>query len=162
MSKFKDLSGQRFGKLVAVETSGYRRTGYLWRCLCDCGEETTVQGTNLRNGHTVSCGHRVPTPVAERFWEKVTQGPECWGWTGARTEAGYGMINVGGVATYAHRVSWDIANGDAGQLYVLHSCDNPSCVRPDHLFLGTHQDNMVDMASKNRWGNQTRKGVANV
>lgn len=80
----------------------------------------------------------------------------CWVWTGGKYPAGYGKtydgytkegkINI----TYAHRVMWKCVNGDPGVYHVLHTCDNPSCVNPDHLFLGNHADNMRDMALKGR------------
>ena len=92
-------------------------------------------------------------PLERRFWDKVTMGDGCWEWTGTRHSWGYGLL--GGrrkVHLRAHRVSWEIHFGPipAG-LYILHHCDNPRCVRPDHLFLGTHRDNMADMVKKGRW-----------
>lgn len=92
--------------------------------------------------------------LAERFWPKVNKTGGCWLWTGAKYKTGYGSIGsevVRGRAIKAHRASWEIHFGaiPAG-LHVLHKCDTPLCVRPDHLFLGTHQDNMRDMALKGR------------
>jgi hypothetical protein len=156
------MTGRRFGQLLVQEQAGSRRTGLLWRCLCDCGTETIVQGTNLRNGHTQSCGHQEPQALPERFWAKVLKGDHCWEWQGAKTPKGYGCLRTDGELEYAHRISWRLAYGDPGELHVLHHCDNPKCVRPDHLFLGTRSDNMQDMVRKDRWGNQTRKGVLHV
>lgn len=160
MARLDDLTGRRFGKLLVQERAGSRRTGALWRCLCDCGNVALVQGTNLRNSHTTSCGHVESAPLSERFWPKVLKGDGCWEWQGARTPKGYGLIRLDGGLVYAHRVSWLLAKGDPGELHVLHHCDNPCCVRPDHLFTGTRADNMQDMVRKGRWGNQTRKGAA--
>lgn len=157
MAGLIDLTGQRFSRLVVQERAGSRRTGLLWRCVCDCGQTTVVQGTNLRNGHTKSCGHAETEPLADRFWEKVAKGEGCWEWQGASIPKGYGCITVDRRTVYAHRVSWLLAHGDPGDLHVLHSCDNPRCVRPEHLFLGTRSDNMQDMVRKDRWGNQTRR-----
>ena len=91
--------------------------------------------------------------LSERFWSKVEMGPGCWRWTAALAPTGYGMIGRGprqGTA-YAHRLCWELTVGPipAG-LYVLHRCDNRWCVNPDHLFLGTHRDNIDDMVAKGR------------
>jgi hypothetical protein len=92
-------------------------------------------------------------PLAERFWVKVEKSDGCWLWTGSRTK-GYGYIardNTGNPG-YAHRISWEIRYGPIrGNLCVLHKCDTPLCVRPDHLFLGTKSDNAKDCVSKGRW-----------
>lgn len=93
-------------------------------------------------------------PLEERFWEKVRKTEGCWLWTASTAEFGYGAIGAGGKhgkILRAHRVSYEIANGPipAG-LCVLHRCDNPGCVNPDHLFLGTNQDNHKDMIEKGR------------
>lgn len=102
-------------------------------------------------------------PVADRFWEKVDQSsPDgCWLWTGARSPQGYGRFQSGGRvngrSSVASRFSWQLAFGPipAG-MFVLHRCDNPPCVRPDHLFLGTNSDNMADMVNKGRYVSRER------
>lgn len=74
----------------------------------------------------------------------------CWSWTGPVYPKGYGQCWKLG-EQYAHRVSYKIAFGEIPKgLFVLHKCDNPNCVRPSHLFLGTHQDNVKDMVNKKR------------
>jgi len=93
-------------------------------------------------------------PLTEWFWEKVAKGPGCWEWQAARYTNGYGCIDIRRpyrLRTTAHRVAWALTYGPipAG-LFVLHRCDHPTCVRPDHLFLGTHTDNMRDMVAKGR------------
>jgi hypothetical protein len=89
------------------------------------------------------------------FWKKVRKSDGCWEWTGAVNEWGYGRIGSRdrlGAKRTAHRLSWLLAFGPIpdGAL-VLHACDNPPCVRPDHLFLGTHEDNMQDRHNKGRY-----------
>lgn len=90
----------------------------------------------------------IKVPIAERFWQKVVKTDTCWNWTGAKIK-GYGVINVSGKNVFAHRLSYQLHFREPDAL-VLHSCDNPSCVNPAHLFLGTYQDNMDDMVSKGR------------
>lgn len=95
-------------------------------------------------------------PIADRFWRLTSKrGPdECWPWRGSRTRFGYGEFptHIKGV-TKAHQASWVIHNGPAGGLCVLHSCDNPWCVNPKHLWLGTKGDNNRDRSIKGRTQN---------
>jgi hypothetical protein len=94
------------------------------------------------------------TTLAVRFWAKVVKhdGPDaCWEWTACLFHNGYGQIRIAGKNRGAHRVSWEMAHGPIPpETQVLHHCDNRRCVRPDHLFLGTHTDNMRDMSTKGR------------
>jgi len=90
---------------------------------------------------------------SQRFKEKVRFGPmdQCWEWVGSKMRLGYGMFSVNGKNRLAHRVAWEMVAGEIppGQC-VLHRCDNPGCVNPAHLFLGTQQDNIRDRDQKGR------------
>jgi hypothetical protein len=96
---------------------------------------------------------RKPTAFIVRFFEKVEKEENCWQWTANKNNKGYGMIywEKHMKKMLAHRAMWEMTNGEipAG-LHVLHRCDNPSCVNPDHLFLGTHRENMQDKLAKGR------------
>lgn len=95
----------------------------------------------------------------ERFWEKVFKTTTCWIWTGA-TAHHYGQIKRDGKKVGAHIVSFELANGELPTgMKVLHKCDNPLCVRPDHLFSGTLSDNMVDCVAKGRHYNPMLNGA---
>jgi hypothetical protein len=110
---------------------------------------------------SVRCRHeraRSETICRERFWERVNKdGPEhltlgkCWVWTGYRIEEGYGQLTVNNRPCPAHRYSYELHFGKPpDSLCVCHHCDNPPCVNPAHLFLGTNQDNVDDKVAKGR------------
>lgn len=97
--------------------------------------------------------------LEDRFNDQHEKGPGCWEWTGRCSVAGYGQIKDNYRTRGAHRVSYEIHNGAVPEgLQVLHHCDNPPCVNPEHLFIGTHQDNMDDKVSKNRQQNGYQSG----
>jgi hypothetical protein len=93
----------------------------------------------------------------ERLFRKVDKTDYCWNWVGNKNSKGYGYLTYCKKTYRTHRLSWEIHHGPIpGDLFVLHKCDNPSCVNPDHLFLGTHRDNMDDMVRKGRTPNANR------
>jgi hypothetical protein len=95
-------------------------------------------------------------PVEERLWAKVDKSGECWLWTGA-TAMGYGHLQRNGKAVKVHRLSYELEYGEIPEgMDVCHTCDNPLCVRPTHLWLGTHKENMHDRDRKGR--NHAPKG----
>ena len=133
-------------------------------CRCGCGQQTKLATqTNRRVGHVQGqpqpfvFGHKPPRlKMPERFWQHVKKQSGCWIWVSSTDKKGYGLFQLPlGSGRYrlmhAHRVAWALANGPIplGK-HICHACDHPSCVRPDHLFMGTHRDNMQDMMAKER------------
>lgn len=97
----------------------------------------------------------------KRFWSKVDKSTDCWNWMAGRDKDGYGKVGVDYTDKRAHRISWELANGkSAAGLQVCHRCDRPSCVNPEHLFLGTQLDNSTDMKVKGRAASGARNGMA--
>lgn len=120
-----------------------------------------VRDALRRAGVVIRPASRIARNPMELFWshvEKVDGG--CWLWQGARSR-GYGAFEsreLGGMLR-THRLSWTIVHGPIPNgLYVLHRCDNPPCCNPDHLFLGTNQDNVDDMVAKGRNATKERNG----
>ena len=96
-----------------------------------------------------------------RFWSYVKVGDGCWPWGGPLDKDGYGIIGSHRGRCKAHRLSWEIANGYTPEgVCVLHHCDNPGCVRPDHLFLGSPADNVRDRTKKGRTARHETHGRA--
>ena len=87
----------------------------------------------------------------DRFWNKTkARSDGCLMWQGALQPNGYGRFKMHGKAELAHRVAWMLAHGKEPDKQVCHTCDNPGCVSPEHLFVGTQSDNMQDCVRKGR------------
>jgi hypothetical protein len=101
-----------------------------------------------------------------RFWSRVAitaDNKKCWEWTGCKDRDKYGVISLkqGKVwrNSFCHRVSWELSKGEIPDgLLVLHTCDNPSCVNPNHLFVGTNKDNIDDRSKKGRQAKGEKNG----
>ncbi len=100
------------------------------------------------------------TDISAHFWSKVEKTDGCWLWRGPFWGKRYGSFKAHRKVYSAHRFAYELTYGPipAG-LWVLHRCDNPPCVRPDHLFLGTHQDNMDDKIKKGRCASGDQNGA---
>lgn len=100
-----------------------------------------------------------PEPFCDRY--EVDEVSGCWNWIRGTDEDGYGKMSLNGKDIRAHRYSWEIKNGSiATDQLVCHSCDNPSCVNPSHLFLGDHSVNHADRGIKDRTANGERAGAS--
>jgi hypothetical protein len=111
--------------------------------------------------------HTNKEPIIERFWRHVDKTPghgpwgNCWVWTMAKTKQGYGSFGpYPGTKEVAHRWLYEYLNGELGDTILLHKCDNPPCVRQDHLSKGTHQDNQADKVNKGRQAKRESHGRA--
>lgn len=129
-----------------------------YTCL-QCGSHFLGDSTRARKYCSWQCylaairtHHPNRRPLRERFLEKfVVSETGCWEWTGLKGKWGYGTIGYDRRTCLAHRIAYELFKDPIPQgLLVLHRCDNPGCVNPDHLFLGTNDDNMRDMAAKGR------------
>lgn len=148
-NQLDNLKGERFGFLSVVDRLPNDVYGNVWwACTCVCGEQKCVRASALRNGKFFNCGK-----IECRFWSKVyrPEGDGCWLWTGGLKEFGHGAFKANGRCVGAHQFSWVLANGPVpcGKL-LRHTCDVPACVRPTHIVLGTHQNNMDDMVERGR------------
>lgn len=111
-----------------------------------------TQGEGYRDSGTLA---KIRHPMQIPFWSRIKRTGEswesCWEWQGKRLPRGYGRLSRYGEQVYAHRYAYEVTWGPIPEgLHVCHSCDNPACVNPHHLWLGTASDNMRDCVAKGR------------
>lgn len=171
----KNLSGIKYGNLLVIKKSYTKKvnnkTRSFWQCLCDCGNIVDIQRDCLIGGGTKSCGclklkgYILPQrqkieKMKKLVLSKISKNEKtgCWNWNGIINTYGYGQQPVYNLFGFkkrnmnASRLSAALfKNFDPNNnMCVLHSCDNPACINPDHLFFGTQTENMQDMRNKNR------------
>lgn len=147
------------------------------QCTCGfCGKTFFIKASLVDLGCGKFCNKKCydnskvgpKIPFLERFWYKSLIGDGCWEWQATKNEHGYGFIGVGSRRSnaakhcLAHRMAYELVYGKPpDSLGVLHKCDNPACIRPDHLFLGDQLANMQDAVAKNRvkCGEQKRQAI---
>jgi hypothetical protein len=127
-------------------------------CFCLlCQAPFTVKASTIRQGNGKYCSRQCyhfhsRRPLAERFWSHVIKTATCWLWQSTLSSSGYGLFSLyDGKQALAHRFAYELTYGlILPGIHCLHHCDTPLCVRPDHLFLGSHSDNMRDAQRKGR------------
>lgn len=160
--------------------------GTIPRLCLQCGQPYLAKADLLKVGRGRYCGQNCMLrarntsnllPLDERFRSHVNREGSCWLWTAALNKDGYGKVQVKGHTLHSHRVAWELVAGPIPEnLHVLHTCDNPACVRNDdkgwyeldgilyprrgHLWLGSNLDNVRDMERKGRAVRGERSGMA--
>jgi hypothetical protein len=147
-------------------------------CIEGCVRSASSLGMCTLHYHRARNGKPMDAPIrevirhlsdADRLKAKTRVNPEtgCWEWQASRTPLGYGQVRFRGTRELAHRAAWEVFKGPIppddsryGTKGVLHRCDNPCCINPEHLFLGGQQDNCIDSVSKGRWGKRRVQGEA--
>lgn len=117
------------------------------------GREIQSRYVDPTCGNSLCCNpnHLQERDFENRFWNNVVETNKgCWEWQGSISSNGYGVITVDGVARPTHVLSYELTNGEIPNgLFVLHKCNVRLCINPDHLYIGTHNDNMDDMSNSN-------------
>lgn len=154
--------GLKFNRLKIISEGEIKQRMYTYNCLCDCGSFLKNASFHcLKIGYTKSCGcHRKEKwqlfnseiNLPKRLKENVViNNKGCWEWQKGLDVCGYGVIKINKKSFPTHRKSYETFVGEIPKgLWVLHKCDNPKCINPDHLFLGNQAENSKDMWNKGR------------
>lgn len=157
-SRKHDIIGRTFGRLKVIKYLKNKKS----LCECICGKEKIALTGNLLSGNLKSCGCNrgirrltYDNDIKIKLLKNIKKRKNgCWEWQLSKHRQGYGNIMYKGKACLAHRISYHVFKGNVPiNMLVCHKCDNPSCINPEHLFLGTQSDNVKDMYNKNRRNN---------
>lgn len=159
-----DITGQKFNSWTVLhKTQRTSQDGvYYWKCRCDCGLERDVKGTSLRSGRCKQCGFGCKilceNNLKKSFDQKYTKDKNgCWIWTASQNLGGYGKF----ADTTAHRYAYERFIGKIPEgMHVCHTCDIRNCVNPEHLWVGTTQENTSDKIAKGRQIRGERIGIS--
>lgn len=153
-------------RLHAQTVRGRKKSLSNQHCACGCGQYTEIatrsygavkagSARQFVQGHSLKLPNpnRLPKNTQSSFWERVQRGPSCWEWQGRRDKLGYGHFRFNGKSHLAHRLAYAFSTGHlSGSDLIRHKCDNPHCVRPDHLEIGNSKDNIHDAIIRARSG----------
>jgi len=157
------LEGKTFGTLTVIDRAKNSKQGATrWNCQCSCGNKTTVTGSSLTYGSSLSCGCVDGLSIKERLMDRIKIDKNgCWIWQGTIDKDGYGKIQYIKKGYRANRLSYMIFKGEIPKgMLVLHSCHNPKCINPKCLHLGNNDLNMKEMVESNRQAKGSKHGVS--